>query len=159
MGFGRIMLAAGVVAGALWGCVNDGRDPAMRRALVVLEGGRAATLYSLEPVTSDVRLPRLNGYAVLGTAQLGPADTVRAARQIARGLVVREWSAGCFTPRQALRIAAGGPVYDYLVCDECGRLAVYQDGKQIGSVDYDGPSVALKDLLRREGVPQSETEF
>jgi len=156
---GRALLTLGVVACILSGCVRGEREPEMARALVVLTSARAATLYSLQPVTSDVELPRLNGYAILGKARLGPADTVKATRQIADGIVENEWLVACFQPRQALRIVADGRVYDYLVCDECSRVAVYLDGGRVGAVDYAGPSTVLEGLLSRAGVPQSNSEL
>ncbi|WP_374656591.1 hypothetical protein [Phenylobacterium sp.] len=134
-------------------------DAAVRRAFVVLKSARAATLYSLEPVPeAQSGAPRLHSYDVLGSVRLKAAATVRASNAILGELEPSDWIAACFNPRQALRVVADDHVFDYVVCDECGRVRFYRDGKIVGEESYRGRSPVLKRLLTEAGIRQSTSD-
>ena len=74
--------------------------------------------------------------------------------QVSSARLSRLWlSLKCFAPRHALRVAANGRTYDFLLCYACRKLSIIQDQTEIVRVGVGGTPDALNALLGAAKIP------
>ena len=127
-------------------------------ATSVLYGAKEATLYSIDP---GILVP--NGakreftavpFGIVGKVKL-TGEPLAMAKEAFADAVAYDNDTGmfCFNPRHALRIAADGHTYDFLLCYECEQIAVYKDGRELSGSRATGSPKILNDLLTANNIP------
>lgn len=91
-------------------------------------------IFSLEPLLGPLKsAPTLDGFPILGRAQLSPEEGPRVCSAVLKGLEEGEQEAeplpSCFEPRHALRFGK----LDLVICYSCHRWNAYRQGQEIGS--------------------------
>lgn len=147
------------VTAALSGCGGPFDD---------IAGADRVTLYSLDgfgPAEIDSgKRPTpggtLHGFGVLGTVDLDQADGERILGALNDGLEGAHAEAACFLPRHAIRVERGRARRDYVVCFECLRYGVYENGERVGhGLITEVPQPVLDRILEGAGVPLAPKVF
>lgn len=124
-----------------------------------LRESRSAVLYSLEPWSPrESRSPVLYRFQILGKKRIDGLAYKAAAEEVEAA--VDHWDdrmAACFDPRQALRVTSRGHQFDFLLCYACHQMAVYRDGKRIGTLGIAGSSKPMNALLTAAKLPISKS--
>lgn len=135
-----------------------------------LAGASQVILSSLEPwANSDIKTGS-RSHKILGQVELsGPgAAKAIAAFQSAVGSQVhcsgffwKECSAGgaelCFNPRHQLSVMANGQKFDFLLCYQCHRMEILQNGRLIGALIVTGSPKVLNGLLTAAKIPLAKS--
>lgn len=149
------MFATVLVALAL---ASDSGNAIPIDAAKALHDSHSAVLYSLEPWDRPVNgEPVLNGYKILGKTRID-GEAYRIATEEFEASAARSDNtaqAACFDPRHAIRVAAHGHQFEFLLCYACHQLVVYRDGKRVAMLGASGSSKALNALLVAAKVPVS----
>ena len=132
-------------------------------ALKALLDAKKGVIYSLEP-TEEPKAgdPTFHTYKVLGHAELNPQQMATAMNvfvvALARSGGATNVGVLCrIQPRHALSIVAGGHIYDYLLCFQCGQLEVFVDNTDIGIVTAGRSPEVLNNLLTSLKIPLSQS--
>jgi hypothetical protein len=130
-----------------------------------LEKANSFELYSLEPLADpdtyeqdyDPNGPgeRLYGWRILGKTTVSDELTRRELVDALKEGMNKGEPLKCFRPRHALRRTNNGKPVDLLICFECSQVALYRDGKQVGSYKSVARSVqsTFDEALTKAGVP------
>jgi hypothetical protein len=128
-------------------------------AVQALHESRSAELYSLEPWSPpESRGPLLYRFQILGQKRIDGVTYKTAAEEIEAA--VGRWDdrmAACFDPRHALRVTSRGHQFEFLLCYACHQMAVYRDGKRIGTLGIAGSSKPMNALLAAAKLPVSKS--
>lgn len=129
------------------------------QAVQALAQPSSVELFSLEPwAMPGGPSERFHDRSVLGSTDLSVADGLKAAHALSTA--VAGWDgidAGCFDPRQALRVRSPQGTFDFLVSYQCHNLEVYQNNKLLVRIGIFGDSRELTDLLDAEKIPLSRS--
>ena len=68
-----------------------------------------------------------------------------------------ETMAACFDPRHALHVTSRGHKFEFLLCYACHQMAVYRDGKRIGTLGIAGSAKPMNALLAAAKLPISKS--
>jgi len=140
------------------------QDEYYAKLLGPLQKAAKVTLYSLDPSFNAPKTASVfQNFNVLGElpltgdqAQLA-ADAVASALNLGRPIVAENMSIGAsaciIEPRHGLRVVANGHTYDYLICFQCGQGIVYEDNKEIASLNIGGRPTVLNNLLVAAKLP------
>jgi hypothetical protein len=116
-------------------------------------------LYSLEPAAEfDASESQLHNFKILGQAGLDQKQTATAIAEFKKA--ISNWDgivAACFDPRHAIRLAANGHIYDFVLCYECHQLYVYEDDKLLKGMGATGSPDILNGLLTSLSLPLAKT--
>jgi hypothetical protein len=141
-------------------CEARSRNRLPPSAAQALSAFNTVILYSLEPEEeADASDPRLHYFKILGETELNRKRTATAIEAFKRA--ISNWDgiiAYCFNPRQAIRVAARGHTYDFLLCYECHQLYVYEDDKLLRVLGAAGSPEVLDNLLTAVALPLAKTE-
>ena len=132
-------------------------------AVESLGKGAEFVLYSLDPgPITFLPTPRLkageslDGFKILGRLALtDPKSRAIAVSAFTEAIQAADihFIAMCFRPRHALRVTANGKVFDFIICYECGRLKLFQDGVLVGAIGIPSAPEPLNKLLSAAGIP------
>jgi hypothetical protein len=153
-----LFLAAGVLFAiaalvACWWCWDAFAIPTEPEQL---------TLYSIdgrEPRKPQAPEPpqRFYGHPVLGKVEVADAAQRREIMRSLRWGVAEHTPmtmAGCFWPRHAIRIVAGGRTIDYVICFECRQVEVRQGDSCCEVIGMTrSPQPLFNKVLHDAGVP------
>lgn len=116
--------------------------------------------YSLEPEgETDASQAQIHHFKILGEARLNEKQTARATKEFKAAIAGWDgFVAACFNPRQALRTAYSGHIYDFLLCYECHQLYVYEDDQLLQGLGATGSPEVLNALLTELHIPLAHTE-
>lgn len=141
-------------------CEARSRNRLPPSASQALSAPNTVILYSLEPEEeADASDPRLQYVKILGQTELDRKRTATAIN--AFKTAISDWDgiiASCFNPRHAIRVAARGHTYDFLLCYECHQLYVYEDDKLLRGLGVMGSPEILNTLLTTAAIPLARTE-
>jgi hypothetical protein len=131
-----------------------------------LASASKVTLYSLEPWAKAGTREHL----VLGQVDLTGAAAAKAvaafqstvaSKVLCSGFFRREChTAGvalCFNPRHELRVVANGQSYEFLLCYQCHRMEVFQNGRPVAALAVTGSPKVLNDLLEQANIPLAKS--
>ncbi len=92
---------------------------------------------------------------MLAAIHCGIREHLREIGKDREGLLLR--GGGCFQPRHLLRVKHEGVLIELLICFECGRIDVYENGiDQPGYIKLtDKASTLFNELLKKAKIPLS----
>jgi hypothetical protein len=126
-------------------------------AAQALHESRSGDLYSLEPWSPRAsRGPTLYRFQILGKKRVDGLAYKAAAEELEAA--VGRWDeriAACFDPRHALHVTSRGHKFEFLLCYACHQMAVYRDGKRIGTLGIAGSAKPMNALLAAARLPIS----
>lgn len=128
-------------------------------AVQALHASRSGDLYSLEPWSQPPgRGPALYRFQILGKKRIDGVAYKAAAEELEAA--VGRWDdkmAACFDPRHALHVTSRGHRFEFLLCYACHQMAVYRDGKRIGTLGIAGSAKPMNALLAAAKLPISKS--
>jgi hypothetical protein len=133
-------------------------DPLPPEVLKALNSpGEGAVLYSLKPRLADAEQIKagkdFRGFILLGKTSLNAVQTAAATKEVINALKNFNGTvAPCFSPRHGLSIVYEKTRYDFLMCFECNRMAVYRNDDVISSPAITGSPARLNEMLKAAGL-------
>jgi hypothetical protein len=138
---------------ALTGCGSN--------STAILAAPEQLTLYSingerppeLEEPPKDVET--FHSYPVLGKVEVtDPARRQEIIRALREGLAPKDTPmARCFFPRHGVRAVEKDRTVDYIICFECSRIQIHENG-QLKTIPTTGsPRAVLNRSLKEAGIP------
>ena len=128
-------------------------------AVRALHESRSGDLYSLEPwAHRPGRGAALYRFQILGKKRIDGVAYKAAAEELEAA--VGRWDetmAACFDPRHALHVTSRGHKFEFLLCYACHQMAVYRDGKRIGTLGIAGSAKPMNALLAAAKLPISKS--
>lgn len=124
-----------------------------RAAAAALEAPGRAYIYSLKTVSGpNPKADQLDGWEIAGHVELDAQETQFTIAALKESIPPPHWQWGikttmCFSPHHALRIERAGHVIDFLICYQCHKLVLFEDGKRLGESWLEGSSKPFDDLL------------
>jgi hypothetical protein len=144
----------------LWLLLSQQQD-IPESASEALDTADSIVLYSLEP-QSPPSTPgkRLHHFIILGQIELNKDQFLKVISTI-RAAIPR-WRFGiktssCFNPRQAIEVTSKGQKFDFMICYECHKLAVYKGSDNLAWLEVSGDPSTLNRILAESGIPLSRT--
>jgi hypothetical protein len=129
-------------------------------AAQALQTATKGTLYSLKisAAPGPISEKAFHNCDVLGQTELNEKQLATATEAFQSA--VASWNptggiAACFNPRHGLRVTANGHTYDFVLCYECKQLYIYEDDKNMASLQVGGTPDVLNGLLSAANVPLS----
>jgi len=118
-------------------------------------------LYSLEP-TAPPSAPgaRLNHFVIIGQKEIDKSQYTRVSYSILEQIPRWRFSiktSSCLNSRQAVEIDSGEQKFDFLICYECRKIVVYENGKDLAGLEVSGEPSTLNRILAENGVPLSKS--
>jgi hypothetical protein len=126
------------------------------KAKAILEGAEEFELLSIDPVkpSKDAK-DAFHGWKVLGKKNIEKVE-IRKELIVAFEKGVEEHKGGpahCFNPRHGIRVTSRTQTVDFVICFECCRVRVYQEGEkeQLFSVSH-SPANVFNKVLSAAGI-------
>lgn len=159
----KFAFAAGLALILLSGAARADDAPALPKNVAkALDAAPVVTLYGLQPHSGpDLPAWDFHGQHIIGHADLKGDNAKRAAGAlkdaVAQG-INNAVSMRPFTPRQGLRFAARGHVYDAVMSYPSGHLELYEDGHPVAFNGLiRGKQDVLNALLSDANIPLADT--
>lgn len=125
-----------------------------------LRQSQQMTLYSIHPREAPTELvgaQLFHGYRIVGQVSVATAsDQQHVTHAIKHAVLSHMDEAACFNPRHAVHVTDGQSEYDFVICYECGAMALFVGDKFVGKVGIGGSPDALNSILAAAKVPLSE---
>ena len=140
-------IAGGIYRREITQAYRQWRNALPHGVLQRLQSAKSVTLYSLYPeaVHSPAQkmswiddmswdellsLPRLHGYPVLGKFECSDPSILQViANELRDGTQLEGPNFMCFLPRHGMQLTDGEGSIELLICYDCQRLELYEDGK------------------------------
>ncbi|MEZ0295464.1 MAG: hypothetical protein ACAI35_03310 [Candidatus Methylacidiphilales bacterium] len=124
----------------------------------------STTFYSLDPEKKTDRSlyqewigeepPKFHDFYVLGKVDLKADAAAIACREIEKVTLknLGPQVDPCFLPRHGVRIQTCDNRYDFVICYQCGKYALYRNDTLLGSYEIDGPPDVMNKLVKKNGL-------
>ncbi len=145
----------GKLEDCMLGCKTKEICAREEEALSALTDAREVVFYSLtgneESFLQDDAFP-IGTNGVVEQKDLKGDFAKDVASEFLKVLTGENYFSGCFAPRHALTVKTKAHTYDYLLCFECGQMALYEDGVYFSRIEAQRDAQALNALMLKAGM-------
>jgi hypothetical protein len=132
-------------------CLAAGKNKVPEGVAQALRTPGKIVLYSLEPVEHPLADDRaFHGFKVVGQVDIDPKEAAKAIASFQP--TIAPWSGqfprNVINPRHGLRVKSGGHMFDFVLCQECGQLLIFEGEQELAYLHAEGSSQVLDDLLK-----------